>query len=452
MRTMNKKLITLMAAALALLSASGQVTFTGIGEHHVIVVTPDKSSTGLDSIFVVFDTEGVGMTYPSTTGERAVWCTFDSNTWSYPDTLKDVRWNGYATTLEKVVPNKGYIIEEDTRRHFYWVVNYADYYLELNDIFFIDDAPCSLLSFRVDGQGKKIPYSTTTGSIRCLDRDIQLSYNTLMREDSTDWEEVPVVESFESLEEVIAVDPPLCNTVFTLSGDRFLKEWDLELVEAAESLEYHTQAVSCGTTAKQEMRDNKNEEGLKTEGLGGSAPVNITFTGYPTDAVAYRVWETATDPEFVNIIKQDNQNVVYYTFEEYGTYYVRYRVANADGTCSYEGETYTVTVTESKLECPNIFSPGSTEGVNDVWRVSYKSLSDFHCWIFNRWGTLVCEFTDPGDGWDGTYKGRLVDTGVYYYVITATGSDGVNYKRRGDITIMRYKKGANGTSTDGAGG
>jgi hypothetical protein len=33
---MNKKLISLMAAALALLSASGQVAFTGVGEHPVI--------------------------------------------------------------------------------------------------------------------------------------------------------------------------------------------------------------------------------------------------------------------------------------------------------------------------------------------------------------------------------------------------------------------------------
>ena len=62
------------------------------------------------------------------------------------------------------------------------------------------------------------------------------------------------------------------------------------------------------------------------------------------------------------------------------------------------------------------------------------------------------EYTDPDGGWDGTYKGRLVDTGVYYYVVTATGSDGVKYKKRGDITILRYKRGASGTSGNGTGG
>jgi hypothetical protein len=64
----------------------------------------------------------------------------------------------------------------------------------------------------------------------------------------------------------------------------------------------------------------------------------------------------------------------------------------------------------------------------------------------------VREFTDPSSGWDGTYHGKLVDTGVYFYVVTATGSDGVKYKKRGDISILRYKKGAAGTSSDVTGG
>jgi len=445
---MNKRIIMLMAAALALLSASSQVSFIGYGEHHPIVVKPDKALTGLDSIFVVFDTDGVGMSFTSTNGEPAMWQSYDLHTWGSPEDIP-FRWNGHETILDQVIPNKGYIITQGTRPHYYWVVNYADYYLSLNDIFIINDNPCSLVNFRVDGEGHKITYSSVHGNVEVLDRDIQLSYYTLAREDSTNWEETPAIESFESLDEGITVDPPLRNTVFTLSGDCFLREWGLE--ETIKSQFYTTEAVSCGTIAVQEKRDNNNEKGLD-DGLGGSAPVDIKFTGFPTDAVVYRVWEMATDPEFENVILQYNQDEVDYSFTEAGTYYMRYRVANAAGTCEYVSDTYTITVSESELVCPNVFSPGSTEGVNDIWKVSYKSLVEFHCWIFNRWGTCVCEFTDPGQGWDGTYKGRLVDTGVYYYVVTALGSDGVKYKRRGDITIMRYKKGANGTSGGDMGG
>ena len=64
---MNKRMISLMAVALTLLSASGQVEFTGVGDHHVIEVTPEMS-TGLHKIYVVYDTDGGGMVFNSSTG------------------------------------------------------------------------------------------------------------------------------------------------------------------------------------------------------------------------------------------------------------------------------------------------------------------------------------------------------------------------------------------------
>ena len=59
---MNKRMIMLMAVALALLSASGQVSFTGVGGHPVYEVTPE-ANTDLNKIFVVYNTDGVGMTF-----------------------------------------------------------------------------------------------------------------------------------------------------------------------------------------------------------------------------------------------------------------------------------------------------------------------------------------------------------------------------------------------------
>lgn len=440
---MNKKLISLMAAALTLLSASGQLTFTGVGQYPVIEVTPDLAMTGLHKIYVVYDTDGVGMSYASSTGDRATLTSYDAHNWGNPDTVS-TRWNGYSTTLLQVIPNKGYKLQEGNGSPFYfWVVNYADYFMELNDMSYSNENPCNLISFNVDGQADAIPYYTIHGNRQVLDREIKLTYNTLEWDDSTHWQEQEVVESFAALDQSVQITPPLCNTDFVLSGDRFLEEWGIGQVLECDY--FYTQAVNCNSTAVQKTRGYDNEVGL-TSGLGGSAPVVIQFTGYPTDAVVYRVWEMATDPDFENIIQSDYVDEIEHHFDEWGTYYVRYMVANAEGTCEAYGETYTVSVSESDLKCPNVFSPGSTEGVNDIWKVSYKSLVEFHCWIYNRWGTLMYEFTDPGSGWDGKYHGRLVDTGVYYYVVTALGSDGVKYKKRGDITILRYKKGGNGTT------
>lgn len=453
---MNKRLISLMAAALALLSAVGQVSFTGVGEYPVIEISLSDNHTSLNKIYVVYDIDGVGMTFNSPTGEQPHWESYDYSSGVLHIEEIPTRWNGISSTLDQALANTGYIITVGTDPFRCWVVNYADYPMELNDMFYNNGASCRLLSFDIDGHASTIPYYEVNGHREVLDREIKLKYNTLVwnKSDST-WQEKPIVDLFASLDQGVEIAPPLCNTEILLRGDRFLEQWGLE--ETIEGDYFYTQAVDCRTTAVQEKRGNNNEKGLD-EGLGGSAPVHIVFTGYPTDAVMYRVWEMATDPEFENIILQYNQDEVDYTFNDAGTYYMRYMVANAAGTCEDYGEDsdtgedyYTITVSESELVCPNVFSPGSTEGVNDIWKVSYKSLVEFHCWIYNRWGNLVCEFTDPGGGWDGTYRGKLVDTGVYYYVVTATGSDGVKYKKRGDITILRYKKGAGGTDS-GAGG
>jgi len=109
------------------------------------------------------------------------------------------------------------------------------------------------------------------------------------------------------------------------------------------------------------------------------------------------------------------------------------------GTCQDSTEVYTITVGESRLEAPNIFSPGTTPGVNDEWKVAYKSIVSFKCWIFNRWGVQMFHFEDPAIGWDGKYKGKWVDPGVYFYVIEAKGADGKSHNLKGHINIIRSK-------------
>jgi gliding motility-associated-like protein len=85
--------------------------------------------------------------------------------------------------------------------------------------------------------------------------------------------------------------------------------------------------------------------------------------------------------------------------------------------------------------------------VNDEWKVSYQSLISFECHIFNRWGTEICSFTDPSQGWDGRYKGKFVPSGTYFYVIKAEGSDGVKYKKSGDINILKTRVGKSDSTT-----
>ena len=58
----------------------------------------------------------------------------------------------------------------------------------------------------------------------------------------------------------------------------------------------------------------------------------------------------------------------------------------------------------------------------------------------------IISFSDPAQGWDGKKGGKLVPSGVYYYVIKAVGSDGKKYNLSGDINIINSKQSV-GTGT-----
>jgi len=85
---------------------------------------------------------------------------------------------------------------------------------------------------------------------------------------------------------------------------------------------------------------------------------------------------------------------------------------------------------------PNVFTPNG-DGQNDEFRVAYKSIITFQAWVYNRWGRKVFSWSDPQKGWDGNINGKKATTGPYFYVIKATGSDGVKYLKKGDINLLR---------------
>ena len=66
---------------------------------------------------------------------------------------------------------------------------------------------------------------------------------------------------------------------------------------------------------------------------------------------------------------------------------------------------------------PNIFSPNN-DGVNDKFLVYtqypeyFKSMT-----IYDRWGELIFSSKNINDGWDGLFNGKLMDNGIFVYVM-----------------------------------
>ena len=434
---------------MAWIGVNAQVAFTGDESHKIFEEVPAKN-TGLDMVYVLYDSQQNRMQYTAGSSNATVkWYKFGATGGAYAEEITSIERNGNVSVLKSVIPNSGYIIEENTNRKYVWVVNYADYRLRVNSIEAVNDGDCSSATLNVQGEGDAIVYYSINGARKVLDRKLKLIYNNLVwNETDLMWNSETQEEELKELKSTISLPAPYCNTTFTLTGDRFLEYWGEGI--SVTSDEYQTQAVTVTTRAEQEQKEADNQVGGGDETtLGGSAPAVITFSAYYTDAVATKEWQMSHDAEFEEIADRRNEDEITVTFEEAGTTFWRFVCSNATGECSAYSDVYQVNIGESMLKCPNAFSPGVTEGVNDEWKVSYKSIVKFKCWIFNTWGVQLCELNDPSQGWDGKYKGKIVKPGVYYYVIDAEGSEGKKYKLKGDINVVGLRKERNTESGEG---
>ncbi|OFY86738.1 MAG: hypothetical protein A3F72_00105 [Bacteroidetes bacterium RIFCSPLOWO2_12_FULL_35_15] len=91
----------------------------------------------------------------------------------------------------------------------------------------------------------------------------------------------------------------------------------------------------------------------------------------------------------------------------------------------------------SEFSASNVFSPNG-DGVNDLFKFTTKNISKLNCQIYDRWGLLVYEIKNAEEGWAGRTKtGMNCSSGVYYYVVTAEGLEGKQYKEKGFIQLLR---------------
>jgi gliding motility-associated-like protein len=97
---------------------------------------------------------------------------------------------------------------------------------------------------------------------------------------------------------------------------------------------------------------------------------------------------------------------------------------------------YAQTLTSS-LSIPNVFTPNG-DNINDVFKPITKNIETLHCAIYNRWGIQVAELKEPNAAWDGRNTAGIQCTaGVYYYVLSAKGTDGKEYEEKGFVQLIR---------------
>jgi gliding motility-associated-like protein len=169
-------------------------------------------------------------------------------------------------------------------------------------------------------------------------------------------------------------------------------------------------------------------------GLGDSARINPLITSaLPIDSVS---WTPKTYLSF----RSDPLRPFTRPLDD-----ITYKLTIVDvNGCSTSESIFVELDRNRNIFIPNIFSPNGDDR-NDYFGVfngvGVKMINFVR--VFDRWGELmftksnILPGTDISQGWDGTFRGRVVENGVYVYMIEVEFEDGQKLLYRGDVTVVR---------------
>lgn len=124
------------------------------------------------------------------------------------------------------------------------------------------------------------------------------------------------------------------------------------------------------------------------------------------------------------------------SYPDTGMYVYKVRIESAFGCVGYDTMRVLI-VPEAYYTVPTAFTPNN-DGRNDYFRplaVGYRQMKYFR--VFNRFGEEVYFGESLEAGWDGTYKGRPAELGVYFWEMSYIDRFGKEGFKKGDVTLLR---------------
>lgn len=158
----------------------------------------------------------------------------------------------------------------------------------------------------------------------------------------------------------------------------------------------------------------------------------ITFTDQSTNGTVEWNWlfgdnGSSTDPNPV------------WVYADSGTYTVMQIVSGPNGACPDTAYGEVVIMPELLVWIPNSFSPNGN-GNNDEFIPVFSDVTyvnEFQMLVFDRWGNLIYNTTDPNAGWDGRYKNNRVQEDTYVYKVVITDINGKVWDFVGHVNVVR---------------
>lgn len=333
-----------------------------------------------------------------------------------PDTITPVQ-----TGTDYFYPEhgEGYMVKVGAERDVFWVFDYEQLRPTISLI--EADLDCERTMLHLEGELPKISYTRLSGKQMTYPRNCHVEYmSAAWSEDTEMWVDSVAIEELTLEQEMTVAASPVA-TDYAIS-DMLAEQLGVAAdtlrspVYQPVALKAHPVTITTTRGKQGEMSNEVNRPYSPDDVLNMSAPLEVLFKANGLNAEYYQ-WKLYKGSSLM-LTRSDAEHR--YTFTDKGNY--RAVVAISNSHCQLDSVEFTISVSESMVVVPNVFTPNG-DGTNDEFRVVYRSLKEFHCWVYNRWGHLIYEWSDPAKGWDGTIGGRPAAEGAYFYVIRALGTD-----------------------------
>lgn len=127
------------------------------------------------------------------------------------------------------------------------------------------------------------------------------------------------------------------------------------------------------------------------------------------------------------------------------THYFRYPgtyntelVSVSEHGCKDTASQFVTVKDEYTAYAATAFSPNN-DGKNDEFFVTGHGISPdgYHLLIYNKWGEIVFETKDYKAKWDGKIKGKIIEGGVYTWLLIYKNTNGIGNQITGRVTVIR---------------
>lgn len=178
-----------------------------------------------------------------------------------------------------------------------------------------------------------------------------------------------------------------------------------------------------------------------------NSSAEVTVSNFPST-----IYSIEANPDTIVFLESSNLNIFG------GETYVWSPIESSDASVTVspsENTTYTVFATDefgctdelsitiyvsypnTTIALPDAFTPNN-DGNNDVFEVFNKQdFTKIEMRVYDRWGEIVHEGFDQNHGWNGTFKNKSMNSGMYVYYVFAETLSGQQIKVSSSVSLIR---------------